>query len=108
MDWEWPSGNLIRLHFWMALSGIAIYVIGLSIGGWLQGQAMLDASRPFMESVNVTKPYLVIRTVGGVLMVASHFVFAWHYWLMINRRGKRRTEPAWSDRRSYIMQKPVV
>jgi cytochrome c oxidase cbb3-type subunit 1 len=102
VDWEWPSGRLIRWHFWMAIVGLAIYVIGLSIGGWLQGQAMLDASRPFMDSVNVTKPWLLARTVGGTLMTASHFVFAYHYWLVVNRRGARRVEPAWSDRRSYI------
>lgn len=106
VDWEWPSGQLIRLHFWTALTGIAIYAGALSIGGWLQGQAMLDASRPFMDSVNVTKPYLLARTLGGALMVLSHLVFAYHYWLMVNRRGPLRREPAWSDRRSYTMRAP--
>ena len=69
--------------------------------GVLQGTAMLDSSRPFMDSVNVTKPYLLGRTVGGTMMVASHFVFAWHYWLMVTGRGRERPGPAWSDRRSY-------
>jgi cytochrome c oxidase cbb3-type subunit 1 len=108
IDWEWPSGRLIRWHFWLALSGIAIYVIALTIGGWLQGRAMLDASRPFMDSVNITKPWLALRTVGGALMLIAHFVFAYHFWLMINKKGKRRIEPAWSDRRSYIMQAPKL
>jgi len=103
-DWEWPSGTLIRVHFWTAFSGIVIYAGALCIGGWLQGQAMLDASRPFMDSVNITKPYLLARTIGGSLMVVSHLVFAYHYWLMVNRKGKPRYEPAWSDRRSYAMQ----
>ena len=106
VDWEWPSGRLIRLHFWLALTGLAIYVGSLSIGGWFQGRAMLDASRPFMDSVNITKPYLLARTVGGSLMVLAHFVFAYHYWLMVTRRGPLRTEPAWSDRRSYSMRGP--
>ena len=104
VDWEWPSGGLIRAHFWLAITGLAIYVISLSIGGWLQGQAMLDGTRPFMDSVNITKPWLIGRTVGGALMVLSHFVFAYHYWLLVNRKGARRVEPAWSDRRSYVMQ----
>jgi cytochrome c oxidase cbb3-type subunit 1 len=108
VDWEWPSGQLIRLHFWTALGGMAIYVGALCYGGWLQGQAMLDASRPFMDSVNITKPYLVARTVGGSLMVLSHFVFAYHYWLTVNRRGPLRREPAWSDRRSYSMRPPEL
>ena len=44
VDWEWPSDKLIRWHFWLALAGVLIYVGSLSIGGWLQGEAMLDAS----------------------------------------------------------------
>jgi hypothetical protein len=44
--------------------------------------------------------------VGGSLMVLAHFVFAYHYWLMVTRRGPLRTEPAWSDRRSYSMRAP--
>ncbi|MFI5279036.1 MAG: cbb3-type cytochrome c oxidase subunit I [Gemmatimonadales bacterium] len=107
VDWEWPSGRLIRWHFWLALGGIAIYVVSLSIGGWLQGEAMLDGTRPFMDSVNLTKPWLIGRTIGGTMMVAAHFVFAYHYWLIVNRKGARRVEPAWSDRRSYyVMKKP--
>lgn len=105
MNWEWPSGGLIRLHFWLALSGIAIYFLSLTVGGWLQGRAMLDPARPFMESVNVTKPYLVGRTIGGTLMTVAHFVFAYHYWLMVTKRGQQRHEPAWSDRRSYFTMK---
>jgi cytochrome c oxidase cbb3-type subunit 1 len=80
--------------------------VALTIGGWKQGQAMLDASRPFMDSVNLTKPYLVARSIGGTLMLAAHFIFAWHYWRMVRRQGRPRVEPAWSDRRSYIMQRP--
>lgn len=106
VNWEWPSGKLIRLHFWLAISGIAIYVVTASIGGWLQGRAMLDATRPFMDSVEVVKPWLVGRTIGGAMMTAAHLVFAWHYWLMVTRRGRPRQEPAWSDRRSYMSVRP--
>ncbi len=106
VDWEWPSGRLIRWHFWLALTGLTIYVVPLTIGGWLQGRALLDGSRSFMDTVNLTRPYLLARTVGGALMVAAHVVFAWHYWTMVTRRGAARVEPAWSDRRSYTMRKP--
>jgi cytochrome c oxidase cbb3-type subunit 1 len=104
VNWEWPSGRLIRWHFWLAVVGLGIMFVALTIGGWQQGRAMLDASRPFMDSVNLTKPYLVARSVGGTLMVAAHIVFAYHYWKMVRRRGQARLDPAWSDRRSYIMQ----
>ncbi len=105
VNWEWPSGRLIRAHFWLAVIGLGIMFVALSVGGWLQGKAMLDPARPFMESLQLTKPYLLARTIGGALIVAAHLAFAYHYWLMVTRRGQPRREPAWSDRRSYVMQR---
>ena len=83
---EWPSPALISAHFWLASIGIAIYFTSLTVGGWLQGLAMLDVSRPFMESVSLTLPYLKARSVGGALMGLGHVVFAAHFiWLLCSR-----------------------
>lgn len=73
---RWPA--LINAHFWLIVVGFAIYFFGLSIGGWLQGLAMLDGTRPFSESVILTKPYLEARSVGGALMTLGHLVFAFN------------------------------
>jgi len=94
LNWEWPYPRLILLHFWLAVVGVSIYFIGLSIGGWLQGKAMLDATRPFMESVTLTLPYLMSRSVGGSLMVLGHFVFVVHFLAMALRFGPMRTGAA--------------
>ena len=100
VDWEWPRPALIRWHFWLALAGITVYFVALTIGGWLEGARMLDPAVPFAGVVNVTKPYLVARSVGGTLMLAAHCVFAYHYWLMVRRRGPERSEPAWAEGRA--------
>jgi cytochrome c oxidase cbb3-type subunit 1 len=94
LNWEWPYPKLITLQFWLAAIGIAIYFVALSIGGYLQGVAMLDAQRPFMDSVNLMTPYLVSRTVGGSLMVISHLVFVGHFLAMALRFGPTRTGAA--------------
>ncbi|WP_322996658.1 cbb3-type cytochrome c oxidase subunit I [Castellaniella sp.] len=94
MSWEWPYPKLISLHFWLVTIGIGVYFVGLSIGGWLQGLAMLDATKPFMESVLVTMPYLEARTLGGSLMTLGHLVFAVHFVLMALRYGAHRVGPA--------------
>ncbi|MBP7607650.1 MAG: cbb3-type cytochrome c oxidase subunit I, partial [Giesbergeria sp.] len=94
LNWEWPYPRLITLQFWLAAVGVMIYFIGLSIGGWLQGLAMLDAERPFMDSVAVTLPYLQWRSVGGALMVASHVIFVGHFLAMALRFGPSRTGAA--------------
>jgi cytochrome c oxidase cbb3-type subunit 1 len=82
---EWPRPSWIDAHFWLSLAGIAIYVIGLSIGGWLQGRAMLDGAQPFEHSVTLTQPYLWSRTLGGTLMTLSHLVYAAHVAWMVAR-----------------------
>ena len=72
----------------------SIYFVGLSIGGWLQGVAMLDGARPFMDSVTLTLPYLKWRSVGGSLMVLAHIVFVGHFLAMALRFGPTRTGAA--------------
>jgi cytochrome c oxidase cbb3-type subunit 1 len=92
---EWPYAALISLHFWLVVGGFAIYFIGLSIGGWLQGLAMLNAKQPFMASVAVTLPYLEARSLGGGLMLLGHLVFGTHFFLMML---SRKTQEAGATR----------
>ncbi len=90
---EWPSRALITLHFWLAATGIAIYFVSLTVGGWLQGLAMLDERQPFMASVALTLPYLKARSVGGGLMALGHLVFAVHFLMLLAGRSEGRREP---------------
>ena len=94
LEREWPYPKLISWHFWLAFIGMLIYVIGLTIGGVLQGNAMLDAKRPFMDSVLLTIPYLQARSVGGAMMLLSHFVFVAHATMLAFAKGPQRSGPA--------------
>ena len=91
---EWPFPKLITWHFWLAFIGMLIYVVGLTVGGILQGRALIDETRPFMESVLLTLPYLQARSVGGTMMVISHFIFVGHAMLLAFGRGPQRSGPA--------------
>jgi len=91
---EWPFPWLITAHFWLVSAGFALYFVSLTTAGWLQGQAMLDAARPFMESVAVTLPYLKGRSIGGALMVLGHLAFALHFILLVLNFGPQRNKPA--------------
>jgi cytochrome c oxidase cbb3-type subunit 1 len=59
---------------------------------------MLDATRDFVESMELTVPYLQGRSVGGALMTAGHVLFALNLVaLAFAGRGEaepRRTAPA--------------
>lgn len=93
---EWPKPKLINVHFGLVVGGFGIYFISLTIGGWLQGLALLDAARPFMESVTLTLPFLKLRSLGGTLMTVGHFVFAYHFAAMawVATRSARVSAPS--------------
>lgn len=90
LDVKWPKPALISLHFWLVVAGFAAYIVLLSIGGILQGMKLLDGASPFIESVRVTQPWLVGRTVGGSLMTLGHFVFAVHFYLALKSADRQR------------------
>lgn len=73
---EWSSGWLISIHFWTTAVGMAIYFVGLTIGGWLQGLMLQNPSTPFLDIVAMTLPYLWSRSFAAALMTSGHFVFA--------------------------------
>lgn len=91
---EWPSIGLIRVHFWATATGMAIYWIGLSIGGWIQGEMLNDASVPFLDIVRETIPYLISRSVSGTLMTIGHIAFAVHFWRLLRVKQPVRTGAA--------------
>ncbi|VWD34788.1 cytochrome c oxidase subunit transmembrane protein [Burkholderia lata] len=91
---EWPYPGLIAAHFWCAAVGVGIYFVALTIAGTLQGLAMLDAARPFIESVALTVPYLKARSLGGGLMVLGHLCFIANFVCVILGLGPNRDKPA--------------
>jgi len=96
MRWEWPYPGAIKVHFWTTSAGIALYFLAGTAGGWLQGEAMIDATQPFMNSVSVTLPYLWARSAGGILMTIGNVVFVWQFAVMVRRAGPLRFTSAWS------------
>lgn len=94
LDVKWPKPALISLHFWLVVGGFIAYMVLLSIGGVLQGLALLDATKPFIESVKVTQPWLIGRSVGGSLMTLGHIVFAVHFYLALKAAETQRQADA--------------
>jgi cytochrome c oxidase cbb3-type subunit 1 len=73
------SQRAIALHFWLAFVGACMYVISISIAGILQGSSWV-AGEPFIRSIDAAAPLWLWRTIGGSLMVISHFVFMVNLW----------------------------
>jgi cytochrome c oxidase cbb3-type subunit 1 len=94
---EWSSGPLIRAHFWTTGLGMVLYWVGLTIGGWIQGQMLKNPDIAFIEIVQTTLPYLWSRSFAAALMSVGHFIFAYLVGRMLYEwatdRGKNRLPP---------------
>ncbi len=90
---EWRSAALIKIHFWCAAYGIIFMFMILSVGGLFQGIYLNNPSYTFEQITNINLPYKFFRSVTGILMTIAHFVFAWHFLLMILNLGRRSGGP---------------
>ncbi|MEL6771006.1 MAG: cbb3-type cytochrome c oxidase subunit I [Bacteroidota bacterium] len=91
--WEWRSSKLIAAHFWLVGMGIGAYVVALTVGGVIQGLAMLNPNVPFLAVVESTKLWLLIRSVSGTLMTIGHIIFAYLVFENIRKGGPQRDAP---------------
>ena len=90
---EWASARLIRSHFWLCSIGITLYFTALSIGGWFQGLALINPSVPFIKIVQSMTPYLILRTVAGIMMTFGHIIFAALVLMNLFGKGQAREGP---------------
>jgi len=90
---EWRYATLIKLHFWASAYGVGLMSLMLLVGGLTQGADQNDTSMTFIESVASVLPYLRGRTVAALLLTASHFIFAFHFGLMLFGLGRTSTVP---------------
>lgn len=81
-----PPALGVGVHFWLAFVGLFAYMVSLMAGGTLRGLSWIEGE-PFINSVILMQPYWVWRAVGGSLMLISHLVFAYNFYLMAKKEG---------------------
>jgi cytochrome c oxidase cbb3-type subunit I len=93
---EMYSTQADRVHFWVATIGIVLYITSMWISGVMQG-LMWRAVNPdgtltysFVESVQATYPYYVIRLMGGLIYLAGMFLMAYNVFRTIFGAKDRR------------------
>ena len=90
---EWRYSSLIKLHFWASVYGIGLMTLMLMAGGLVQGLNMDNPTLEFTESTQAVLPYLRGRSLSGLLMTVAHFVFAYHFGLMLFGLGRTASVP---------------
>ena len=90
---EWRYASLIKMHFWASAYGIGLMTLMLLAGGMVQGLNMDNPTLAFTDSTQSLLPYLRGRSVAGILLTVAHFIFAYHFLLMLLGLGRTASVP---------------
>ena len=80
------STKAIDAHFWISTIGVVLYIAAMWIAGVMQGlmwRSFNDdgtLTYTFIESSAATKPYYIIRLLGGLMFLSGMFIMAWNTW----------------------------
>ena len=103
VPWLWNrkglySLKLVEWHFWIATIGILLYITAMWVAGITQGLMWRAYDKlgflqySFIETVEATKPYYIIRAIGGLLFVLGGLLMAYNVWRTI--RGDESVDMA--------------
>ena len=83
---EMHSVKWIDVHFWMHTIGVVLYIASMWIAGVMQGlmwratNADGTLTYSFVEALNATYPYYLVRLGGGVLVLSGMVLMAVNTW----------------------------
>ncbi|HVM51087.1 MAG TPA: cbb3-type cytochrome c oxidase subunit I [Candidatus Acidoferrum sp.] len=94
---EFPSRLLLWLHFWLAVSGVALMVVPLGAAGAVEAMRLQDPATPFMAVVKSSLPFLRASTTGDLLLLLAHCVFLLNVAGLAVRFYRPRAVSAYAD-----------
>ena len=99
------SVKAIDTHFWLHTLGVVFYIASMWIAGVMQGlmwratNADGTLTYSFVEALNATYPYYLVRLGGGLLVFTGMLLMAWNTW-----RTVRAAQPAEYDAGALIAE----
>jgi cytochrome c oxidase cbb3-type subunit 1 len=102
VPWVWKREGTYSLrleawHFWLALSGVLIYVGAMWNSGitqslmWQAYDDNGDFLYAFIDTVEAMHPYYVARAVGGLLYFVGACIGAYNIYMTVNGPPKSET-----------------
>ncbi len=94
---EMYSTRLIEWHFWTSTIGTVLYIVAMWIAGVMQGlmwRTFNDdgtLTYTFIEVLQFTEPYYVLRLIGGMVFLSGMFFMIYNVyktWQMAPRRAE--------------------
>ena len=82
VGFELPFPKLARLHFWLSMSGVLLFIVPLAIGGVVQGMKLNNPNIAFMDATRATLFYFRFSTVGLLFILFGNSLFALNIFAM--------------------------
>ena len=85
------STRLIEWHFWVSTIGVVLYVASMWIAGVMQGLMWRAVNSDgtltysFIEALVATKPYYLVRFLGGAMVLSGMFIMAYNLWRTVRQ-----------------------
>jgi cytochrome c oxidase cbb3-type subunit 1 len=94
VPWLWKkdrlySNNLVEWHFWIATTGIVLYITAMWVSGIMEGLMWREytpdgfLANSFIETVSAKHIQNVIRTVGGLMFLGGTLIMSYNLWRTI-------------------------
>jgi cytochrome c oxidase cbb3-type subunit 1 len=93
------STKWIDVHFWLHTLGVLLYIAAMWIAGVMQGlmwratNADGTLTYSFVEALNATYPYYLVRLGGGLVVLAGMGLMAWNTWKTFATAPSRAPQP---------------
>jgi cytochrome c oxidase cbb3-type subunit 1 len=91
VPWLWKkdrlySNALVEWHFWIATTGIVLYITAMWVSGIMEGLMWREytpdgfLANSFIETVSAKHIQNVIRTVGGLMFLSGTLIMSYNLW----------------------------
>jgi cytochrome c oxidase cbb3-type subunit 1 len=77
-----PLPKFAKLHFWLAIAGVLLFVVPLVLAGIVQGEKLADAHVAFADANSAALKFLRISTTGQLLILIGALLFAANIFIM--------------------------
>ena len=87
---------LINVHFWLATIGTVLYIVAMWMSGVLQGlmwraiNADGTLTYSFVESLEASKPFYLVRFIGGAIFLVGMLIMAYNVYKTIKSESDEK------------------
>ena len=88
------SISLINTHFWLHTIGVVLYIVAMWISGITQGMMWRAVNTDgtltysFVQSLEASMPFYLMRFIGGVFVVAGMLLMAYNVYKTVRAKDE--------------------